>query len=352
MMDHPGFWQKAGPFSLNEIVATGKAELRDFTKGDFEIKDIRPLDTAGPRDLSFFENVKYLPLFQNTKAGACIVSEQFAKHAPPGVILLISDEPYKDYARALKLFYPTSRFTQVANVDQRREGGFIHKTAVIEEGVRIEPGAVIGPEAHIGRGSVIAAGAVIGYRVYIGRDNYIGPSANVVHALLGDRVILHSGVRVGSDGFGFVPGRGGHFKVPQIGRVIIQDDVEIGANTTIDRGSLSDTVIGEGTKIDNLVQIAHNVVIGRHCLIVSQTGISGSTVLGDHVVMGGQSATVGHITIGDGTQVAANGKLMKSAEPGSKLGGVPAQPLSHWLKEVALLKKLRKDYESYKRRKD
>ncbi len=168
----------------------------------------------------------------------------------------------------------------------------------------IEPGAVVGAEACVGRGSRIAAGAVIGYRVMIGRGSYVGAGATVTHALIGDRVTIHAGVRIGQDGFGFAMGREGHLKVPQIGRVVIQDDVEIGANSCIDRGALKDTIIGEGTKIDNLVQIGHNVVIGRHCVIVAHVGISGSTELGDYVVMGGQSGTVGHIKIGTGAQVA------------------------------------------------
>ena len=180
----------------------------------------------------------------------------------------------------------------------------IDATAEIEEGVVIEPGAIVGPEARIGRGTRLAAGAVVGYRVTIGRDCYIGPLVTVAHALVGDRVILHSGVRIGQDGFGFAMSARGHLKVPQIGRVVIQDDVEIGANTTIDRGSLKDTIIGEGTKIDNLVQIGHNVVVGRHCVIVAQSGISGSTELGDFVVMGGQAGAVGHIKIGSGAHIA------------------------------------------------
>ena len=164
--------------------------------------------------------------------------------------------------------------------------------------MQVEPGAIVGREAQIGRGTTIAAGALIGYRVTIGRGSYVGPGRSVTHALIGDRVILHAGVRIGQDGFGFAMGPEGHLKVPQIGRVIIQDDVEIGANSCVDRGALKDTVIGEGTKIDNLVQIGHNVVIGRHCVIVGQVGISGSSELGDFVVMGGQSGIVGHIKIG------------------------------------------------------
>jgi len=221
----------------------------------------------------------------------------------------------------------------------------IHPTARIEEGVKIETGAIIGREAQIGRGTTVAGGALVGYRVTIGRGGYVGPGASVTHALIGDRVILHAGVRIGQDGFGFAMGRTGHLKVPQIGRVVIQDHVEIGANTTVDRGALRDTVIGEGTKIDNLVQIGHNVVIGRHCIIVAQTGISGSAELGDFVALGGQVGVVGHVKIGAGAQIAASSNVRGDVPPGSRWGGTPAKPVRLWFRELTLLRKLaeRKD---------
>ena len=215
----------------------------------------------------------------------------------------------------------------------------------MEEGVTVEPGAVIGPEASIGSGTTIAAGSVIGYRVYIGRDCYVGPNATLTHALVGNRVTIHAGASIGQDGFGFAMGRAGHQKVPQIGRVIIQDDVEIGANTTIDRGALRDTVIGEGTKIDNLVQIGHNVVIGRHCIIVAQTGISGSAELGDFVALGGQVGVVGHVKIGAGAQIAGSSNVRGNVPPGVRWGGTPAKPTRLWFRELTLLRQLaeRKD---------
>ena len=216
----------------------------------------------------------------------------------------------------------------------------IDESARIEDGALIEAGAIIGPQAQIGRGSRIAAGAVIGYRVTVGRDCFVGPGASVTHALIGNRVIIHAGVRLGQDGFGFAMGPSGHYKVRQVGRVIVQDDVEIGANTTIDRGALKDTIIGEGTKIDNLVQIAHNVVIGRHCVIAAQTGISGSTILEDFVAMGGQCGTVGHIRIGAGAQIGAQSGVASDIPRGERWGGYPAKPMISWAREVALLKRL------------
>jgi UDP-3-O-[3-hydroxymyristoyl] glucosamine N-acyltransferase len=220
------------------------------------------------------------------------------------------------------------------------DGPNIHPTAQLEDGVTVEPGAVVGPEAAIGRGTTIAAGTVIGYRVYIGRDCYVGPNANLTHTLVGDRVIIHAGVSIGQDGFGFAMGRSGHEKVPQIGRVVVQNDVEIGAHTAIDRGALRDTIIGEGSKIDNLVQIGHNVVIGRHCVIVAQTGISGSAQLDDYVVLGGQVGVIGHVKIGAGAQIAGSSNVRGDVPPGVRWGGTPAKPVKLWFREITLLRRL------------
>jgi UDP-3-O-[3-hydroxymyristoyl] glucosamine N-acyltransferase len=219
-------------------------------------------------------------------------------------------------------------------------GAFVHPDAVLEVDVIVDPGAVIGPCAEIGRGTLVCAQAVIGPGVRIGRDCAIGPCASVTHALLGNRVIIHAGARIGKDGFGFVMGPGGHRKVVQVGRVIIQDDVEIGANTTIDRGQNRDTIIGEGTKIDNLVQVAHNAVIGRHCVIVGQVGISGSATLEDYVVVGGQAGVAGHIRIGQGAQIGAQSGVMNDLEPGRRYLGAPARPARDVLREIAVLSKL------------
>jgi UDP-3-O-[3-hydroxymyristoyl] glucosamine N-acyltransferase len=243
------------------------------------------------------------------------------------------------------LFYPDAGRPKAALTDGGNNPPAIDPSAALEEGAIVEPGAVIGPEARIGRGTTIAAGTVIGFRVHVGRDCYIGPNASVTHALLGNQVTIHAGVAIGQDGFGFAMSKNGHLKVPQIGRVIVQDGVEIGANTTIDRGALRDTVIGEGTKIDNLVQIGHNVVIGRHCVIVAQTGISGSAELGDFVVLGGQVGVVGHVKIGAGAQIAASSNVRGDVPPGVRWGGTPAKPVRLWFRELTLLQKLaeRKD---------
>lgn len=339
-MEHPGFFQRAGPIALRRLIEATGARPASPADLDRLVHDLRPLSEAREGDLSFFDNTKYLAQFRSTRAAACFVAERFASQAPTGTTALVVAEPYRAFGVALAMFYPDAMRPRVLGSTGWAGGESVHPSAVLEGDVHIEPGAMVGPEAHIGKGSVIAAGAVIGYRVHIGRDCFIGPNANITHALIGNRVIIHAGVCIGQDGFGFAMGRTGHLKVPQVGRVIIQDDVEIGANSTIDRGALRDTIVGEGTKIDNLVQIGHNVVIGRHCIIVAQCGISGSTELEDFVVLGGQTGLIGHIRIGAGAQIAGNSGVRCSVPPGERWGGSPAAPIRRWFREIAAVKRL------------
>jgi UDP-3-O-[3-hydroxymyristoyl] glucosamine N-acyltransferase len=204
----------------------------------------------------------------------------------------------------------------------------------------LESGAIIGRGAVIGANTTIAAGSVIGYRVVVGSNCYIGANCTITHSILGDGVIIHTGARIKQDGFGFALGAKGHDKIPQIGRVLIGDDVENGANSTVDRSSLADTVIGSGTKIDNLVQIGHSVVIGRDCVIVAMSGIAGSTQLGDFVIMAAQSVILGHLVVGDGAQIATRATVKSNVKPGARMGGSPAIPFKEWARELAVLKRL------------
>ncbi|WP_454917146.1 UDP-3-O-(3-hydroxymyristoyl)glucosamine N-acyltransferase [Xanthobacter sediminis] len=305
------------------------------------IGGVATLETAGPGDLVFCDAAEFAKKMGTTRAGACITSERFADKASPELPLLLASKPAAAFLAVTRaLFGAALRPLPIFGQQGIAPGALVHPSARLEAGVTVDPGAVVGPGVEIGGGTLICAGAVIGPKVRIGRNSAVGPGASVIHALVGNNVIIHAGARIGSDGFGYQPSPKGHLKVPQLGRVVIQDDVEIGANTTVDRGALSDTVIGEGSKIDNLVQIAHNVVIGRHCIVVSQTGISGSTQLGDFVMLGGQVGVVGHVTIGTGAQVAASSNVKDNVPPGVRWGGSPAKPVREWFREVATLKKL------------
>lgn len=340
-MSDPLFFRPASGLTLGEIAALTGASPRPGAPLDRRVSDVAPLDRAGPADLAFLDSPRYADQLGSTHAGVCLVSERFADRAPPHVAVLIAPQPYRAFVEATRALYPDAiRPSSLFEASGAAPGAHVHPSARLEQGVMVDPAAIVGPRAEIGAGTVLQAGAVIGPAVRIGRDCTIGAGCSLTHALIGDRVVVHPGCSIGQDGFGYVMGAGGHLKVPQVGRVILQDHVEIGAGTTIDRGASRDTIIGEGTKIDNLVQVGHNVVIGRHCILVAQTGISGSVTIGDFVVLGARVGINNHVRIGEGAQIAATSIVNDDVPPGARWGGVPAKPARIWFREMKLLEQM------------
>ena len=318
------------------------AEVARIADGEVEgdaalvVRGVRPLDEAGPDDLSFVAEARYFPYIAASQARALLVARGSDAPLKPGTPVVRVDDPRRALARLLPALYP-----------EHRPPAGVHPTAVVGEGVELAATAWVGPYAVIGDGSTVGERARIGAQVVIGRDCRVGDDALIhPHATLydgtrvGERAIIHSGARLGADGFGYVPEGGGLAKVPQVGRCVIEADVEVGANTTIDRGSIGDTVVGRGSKVDNLVQIGHNCRLGRSVIVVSQAGISGSTRIGDGAVLGGQSGFQGHITVGAGAKVGAQAGVTASVEPGATVSGYPARPHREAMRAQAALFRL------------
>ncbi len=340
-MTEPIFFKQSIGLSVSEIAALTNAEPRTGDRLDRRIRNIASIELAGPDDLTFIDNAKHVGNLESTHAGACLLTAQFEAHAPPHVAVLRASAPYRAFVMVAKTLFPHAlRPFSLFEATDVAPGAVVHDSARIESGVIIDPGAVIGPRAEIGTGSVISAGALIGPEVRIGRASAVGAGATVMHALIGDRVIIHTGCRIGQDGYGYLGGPMQREKIPQLGRVIIQDDVEIGANTTIDRGSFGDTMIGEGTKIDNLVQIGHNAMVGRHCILVAQVGISGSVTIMDNVMIGGQAGVADHIEIGERAAIAGGSRVIANVPAGARWGGYPAGPWREFLRRIAVTKRL------------
>lgn len=305
-----------GPFSVGEIADYLGVEVTDEVRAK-SISDIAPLDVATEDHFSFFDNGKYLEQFKSSSAGICVVSKRHANQAPEGMIVLAVKDPHRAYALISNMFYT-----------EKTPKDLIHPTAVIHKNAKIADDVIIGANSVIEDGVEIAAGTKIASNVTIKATK------------IGKNCIIHTGVRLGQDGFGFSMSAEGFLKIPQLGGVVIGNGVEIGANTTIDRGAGPNTIIGDFTKIDNLVQIGHNVEIGKFCVLVSQVGVAGSTKVGDYVILGGQVGVSGHLTIGQGVQVAAGSGLIKSVPAGAKIGGYPAMNIRDWHKTTIAVNNL------------
>lgn len=338
------FFKYGNPLTLKDLARIGNAELANTDDAEKIIKDLATLENAQTDAIAFFHNPKYMENFKNTKAGAVIIRPQDMNVAPKNVALLLSDDPYRSFAFIAQAFYPEEIFPYI----QEDAETSIHPSAVIDpsaqigKSCRIDACVVIGANVSIGDYCNISANVVIETGVQMGHHCYVGPNASITHSLVGHYVVIHSGARIGRAGFGFVPGPQRAMRVPQLGRVIIEDCAEIGANTTIDRGSLEDTIIGAGSMIDNLVQLGHNVQIGRGCIIVSQAGISGSTKLGDFVQIGGQAGLTGHLHIGKGAKIAAQSGIMRDIQEDAVVCGAPAVPIRDFHRQTLAIWRMAK----------
>ncbi len=331
----PRFFLRSGPHSLAAVVDAAGGAAPPARR---RFSGVAPLGAAGPEEVSFLDNKRYLPALAETRAGAVIVHPDLADKAPPGCIAIQTDQPYQGWARVAALFHPPP---------PSRPG--IHPSAVVDPSAVIDPTAeigalsVVGARAEIGPRSRVGPSAVIGEAVVVGPDCRIGAHVSVSHALLGARVTLFPGARIGQDGFGFAITDAGLLSVPQLGRVVLEDDVEVGANSTIDRGSAQDTVIGAGSRLDNLVQIGHNARLGRCCVVVAQAGISGSTDLEDFVVVAAQAGITGHLRIGRRARIGAQAGVMADVAPGVDVVGSPSQPVKAFFRQVALLRRMARE---------
>ena len=330
-MPDPRFFEDLGPVTLDALAALTGAALADASMGARSMRAVAPLERADGASISFLSDRRYAAAFDHTAAGACFVRPDNADAVPAGCAALITREPQAAYAKAAAALHRP----RVIGAGETR----IDPTAVLEEDVVLAVGVVIGAETRIGRGTRIGANSVIGPGVCIGRDGQIGANATIGFALIGDRVRIFSGAVLGEPGFGVAGGSGGALDIPQLGRVILQDGVTVGACCCVDRGAWDDTVIGENTKLDNLVQIGHNTRLGRNCLIAAQTGISGSVVAGDGVRCGGQVGVADHMTIGEGATLMANAGVMNNVPAGETWGGFPAVAARRWLRQVVWLAK-------------
>ena len=331
------FFKKAGPFTLGQLAQIAECRLADGVDANRVIEDVAGLDEATDKDITWAFIASVRDSLMKSKAAACITSEKFIQYVPQGMAVLISQDPHRSYGLVAQAFYPQTVEPEIS------PKAFVDETAQIGPGSRVEAGAFIGAHVKLGRNCYVQANAVIHDGVEMGDGCIVGSNATVSHCLAGHKVYIYPGAQIGQDGFGFAMGMKGPTKVPQLGRVVIGNDVEIGSNTTVDRGAMGDTVIGDGCRVDNLVQIAHNVKLGRCCVLVSQTGVAGSCEFGDFVVTAGQSGFAGHLKIGSGAQIGAQSGIMKDVPAGQIVAGSPAMAHTDWMRLNVLLQKMVKE---------
>jgi UDP-3-O-[3-hydroxymyristoyl] glucosamine N-acyltransferase len=334
-MIDPRFFQRSRPLPLGLIGKYLGAELSDPLAAELMVADIGSLESADAGYLSVLYHSRYLNAFLESKAGAVVTSPRLARLASTTKPLLLTPDPRLAWAQIANLFYPATPL----------EAG-IHRNATIDPSASIGPSCQIGPGVVIGRNVVLGArshigcNAVVEAGVAIGEDCCIGAGSTISHALIGSSVRVATGTRIGGPGFGFFSGPNGVVRMPQLGRVTIGDHVEIGANCTVDRGSEGDTVIGARTVLDNLVRVAHNVRLGRHCVIAGQVGIAGSAVIGDFVMIGGRACISDHLIIGEAARIAFASSVIRNVAPGETVGGYPAIPIRKWHRQTSGLKRL------------
>lgn len=330
------------PVNLRALLhAAGLQTLIREEHEGLELSGAEELHLAGPEHVSLAAQPEYRSALQETKAGVVIVSQDLLRDVPETSLAIAARDPHRTFIDLVDQLYPATRQLKERSWWTKEDG-----TVLVEADVRLGPGVVLGKGVEIGRGTVIGPNSVIGAGVTIGRNCSIGPNCTVECAYLGNNIVLHAGVRIGTEGFGWLDHGRSNRKIPQLGRVILQDKVEIGANSAVDRGALGDTVVGEGTKIDNLVQIGHNCRIGRNCLIAGTAALAGSTIVEDSVMFGGGAASAGHLTIGRGSILALRAVVTKDLPPGSRVAGYPAQDARAWRREVAAVRRLNKRSES------